>query len=146
MIFDEETEEVGEVNEALEFIHVMFKVFLSVGIFPVLNRLRAEPEYFIDTIKLAERLEDIHFGNVPKLFLTGVIIRILNGDIDNVVFVLDFFEFHVGVDVADVFDGDSGGEKFFEFGDGDLRGENVDLVVAVPGERRFGLVGLREQF
>ncbi len=108
MIFDEETEEVGEVNEALEFIHVMFKVFLSVGIFPVLDGLRAEPEDFIDTIKLAERLENIHFGNVSKLFLTRVIIRILNGDIDNVVFVLDFFEFHVGVDFADVFDGDSG--------------------------------------
>jgi hypothetical protein len=108
VIFDEETEEVGEVDEALEFLHVMLEAFFSVGIFPVLNRLRSEPEDLIDAIELTERFKNVHFGNVTKLFLTRVIIRILDVDIDNVVFVFDLFEFHVGVDFGDVFDGDSG--------------------------------------
>ena len=108
VIFDEETEEVGEVDEALEFLHVMLKVFFSVGIFPILDRLRSKPEDLIDAIQFTERFKDIHFGNVSKLFLPRVIIRILDVDIDNVVFVLDLFEFHVGVDFGDVFDGDSG--------------------------------------
>ena len=70
MVFNKETEEIGQVNETFELVHVMFKVFLSGGILPIIDGLRAEPEDFFDTIQFAERVEDIHFGNVSKVLLT----------------------------------------------------------------------------
>jgi hypothetical protein len=107
MIFDEETEEVGEVDEALEFVHVVFEVFLAVGIFPVLNRLRPQPEDFVDSIQSAERVKNVHFGNVSEVLFARVVIRVFDGDVNNVIFVLDFFELSIWLGLDDAFDRDS---------------------------------------
>ena len=115
MVFDEETEEVGEVDEALEFVHVVFEVFLAVGVFPVLNRFRAQSEDFVDSIQSAKRVENVHFGNVSEVLFARVVIRVFNIDVNDVVIVLDFFEFSGWLSLDHAFDGDSCRDEFFKF-------------------------------
>jgi hypothetical protein len=105
VVFDKETEEVGEVDEAFEFFHVVLEIFLTVSVFPVFYGLRAKSKDLIDSVQSTERVEDVHFGNVAEHLFARVVIRVLDINVNNVIFVLDFFKLHVGANLRDSFDG-----------------------------------------
>lgn len=57
------------MNETLKLIHIVLKVFLSVSIPPIFYRLGSQFKDFLDAIEFTERLKDIHFGDITKVFL-----------------------------------------------------------------------------
>lgn len=51
LVFDEEIEEVGEVYEGTELVHVVLEVLLPVGLPPVFEGLGSEAQDFVDALK-----------------------------------------------------------------------------------------------
>ena len=138
VVFNEEAEEVGEVNEAFEFVHVVLEIFFASGVFPVFDGLGTESEHFVEAIEFAELVEDVHGGDVSEIFLARVVIRILDCHIDYEILILDFLQFGIGTDFGHVLHRYLGREQFFKFRDGDFGWEDVNWTVTVPGEREFG--------
>lgn len=73
----------------------MLEVFLSCGILPVFDGLWSKSKDLIDTIKLAKWIKNIHFRNVAKIFLTWVVVWILDHNINDEVFIFNQLQFSV---------------------------------------------------
>ncbi len=96
------------MDKAFELFHVVFEIFLTVSVFPVFYGLRSKSKDLIDSVQSTKRVEDIHFGNVAEILFARVVIRVLDIDVNNVIFVLDFFELHVWANLRNSFDGNPG--------------------------------------